>query len=137
MKVQITSLAFASILLTACGGGSSAPPIAANQPGDANLTCEQITGQINEMNELLGIAQGDMRSADTMGLTTDLAVQAAVSSGALSSLGGSVPFLGSAINAAGAMNNASRAAAEERAEQAVNRRNVLTGIYAGKGCDNM
>lgn len=135
MKTQIAILALAGTLLTACGG-ASAPPLAANQPGDANMSCEQITAQINNMNDMLGIAQGDMRSADTMGLTTDLAVQAAISSGALASMGGSVPFLGSAISAAGAMNNANRAAAEERAEQAVNRRNVLTGIYAGKGCGN-
>lgn len=130
------ALAAGIVLLAGCASTAptETPGIAANQPTDNQLTCPQITGQINEMNEILGISEGEMRSAQTMGLATDVAVNAAVYSGAAGSMAGSVPFLGQAISAAGQVARMNEEQAERYAEQALARRNVLTGIYAGKGC---
>ena len=98
------------------------------------MTCEQIIAETNQMNEILGIAEGEMRNAQMLGLTQDAALHAALYSGALGSAGSSLPYLGSAINVASSMNNMNKQQAEERAKAAFNRRSVLTGMYAAKGC---
>ena len=86
------------------------------------------------MNEILGIAENDMRSLQAMGLASDVAVNAALYSGAFASAGSSLPFLGQAISVAGSVQGMRQEEKKKLAAQAVNRRNVLTGIYAGKGC---
>lgn len=98
------------------------------------MTCEQIVAEINEMNEILGIAEGEVRSAEMIGLTQDAAINAALYSGGFAAAGSSLPYLGAAINTAGAMNNMNKQKAEERATAAFNRRSVLTGMHAAKGC---
>lgn len=133
-RIPMTFLA-GVLLLAGCASAPTATPgIATHQPTDSQLTCEQIRTGIDEMNEILGIQEGEMRSAEAMGLATDVAVNAAVYSGAAGSAAGSVPFLGQAISAAGQLNRMNREQAEEYAEQASDRRNVLTGIYAGRNC---
>jgi len=82
------------------------------------------------MNGILGIAEGEMRNAQVLGLTSGIAVNAAAYSGAL----GNVGYLGSAISAASSLNNMNQQKAEEQAKAAFNRRSVLTGMYAAKGC---
>lgn len=108
----------------------------ANQTGDAAMTCEQIKAEINQMNEILGVAQGEVRAADSIGLTKDLAINGALYSGALGSAGASVPYLGAAMNMMNQANTQKKAAAEARVTAAYNRRAVLTGMYAAKGCGN-
>ena len=123
---------------TGCAGGSqsniSAAQLQTNQPGDANLTCDQIRTQISEMNDILGIAENDTRTFQAMGLAQDAAINAALYSGALGSAASSVPFLGQAISVMGSVQNMNQQEKERLAQQAANRRNVLTGIYAGKNC---
>ena len=133
--------AFAALLLsliafTGCNttGGSASAPIQVNKIGDGQMTCEQIVAEINEMNEILGIAEGEMRNAQVMGLTQDVAINAAVYSGAAGAAGSALPYVGSAISVAGSLNNMNKQQAEARAEAAFNRRSVLTGMYAAKGC---
>lgn len=98
------------------------------------MTCEQIIAETNEMNTILGLAEGEMRNAEVLGLTQGAAINAALYSGALGSAGSSLPYLGGAINVAGSLNNMNKQKAEERATAAFNRRSVLTGMYAAKGC---
>ncbi len=97
--------------------------------GDGQMTCEQIVAETNEMNAILGIAEGEMRNAQMLGLTQDAALHAALYSGALGSMGSSMPYVGSAFNVAGQVNNMNKQKAEERARAAFNRRSVLTGMY--------
>lgn len=133
--------AFAALLVslfafTGCNstGGNASAPIQVNKMGDGNMTCEQIIAETNEMNAILGIAEGEMRNAQVLGLTQDAALHAALYSGGLGSAGSSLPYLGSAINVASSLNNMNKQQAEERATAAFNRRSVLTGMYAAKGC---
>jgi|GEM_PF-880036 len=131
----IVSLAGAGVLLAGCMTTSDSKPVAAvNQPTDHMMTCPQITAEIDEMNERLGIAEGEMRSAQAMGLAQDVAINAALYSGALGSAAGSIPFLGSALNIAGQVGQMNEQQRRAEAERALNRRNVLTGMYAAKGC---
>ena len=123
----------AALVFTGCASTGSAP-IQVNKPGDGKMTCAQITAEINEMNQILGIAEGEVRNAQVLGLTQGAAINAAVYSGALGAAGSSLPYLGSAINVAGSLNNMNKQKAEQRATAAFNRRSVLTGMYAAKGC---
>ncbi len=115
-------------------GGTASAPIQVNKMGDGQMTCEQIVAETNEMNAILGIAEGEMRNAEMLGLTQDVAINAALYSGGFAAAGSSLPYLGAAINAAGAVNNMNKQQAQARAEAAFNRRSVLTGMYAAKGC---
>lgn len=141
MKTTTRLAAFAVFIIstfaiTGCNstGGSAGAPIQVNKIGDGQMTCAQIVAETNEMNAILGIAEGEMRNAQMLGLTQDVAINAALYSGGFAAAGSSLPYLGSAINAAGAVNNMNKQQAEARAEAAFNRRSVLTGMYAAKGC---
>lgn len=135
MKTTLQNLFLAGALACALVGcnttDTSTSSIAANQMGDGQMSCAQIVAEINEMNEILGIAEGEVRQAEALGLTEDVAINAALYSGAL---GNSVPYLGSIIGAAGQLNNMNKEQAEQRAREAYNRRAVLTGMHAAKGC---
>jgi hypothetical protein len=132
----LTALIISLLGFTGCNstGGSASAPIQVNKMGDGQMTCEQIVAEINEMNEILGIAEGEVRSAEMLGLTQDVAINAALYSGGFAAAGSSLPYLGAAINAAGQVNQMNKQKAEERATAAFNRRSVLTGMYAAKGC---
>jgi hypothetical protein len=137
-KKAITLLvALSAVLLSACnttGSSGSTAAIQVNKMGDGSMTCEQIVAETNQMNQILGIAEGEMRNAQMLGLTQGAAINAALYSGALSGAGSSLPYLGSALNVASSFNDMNQQQAEERAEAAFNRRSVLTGMYAAKGC---
>lgn len=128
----LAALLVSLVAFTGCNstGGSASAPIQVNKIGDGNMTCEQIIAETNQMNGILGIAEGEMRNAQVLGLTSGIAVNAAAYSGAL----GNVGYLGSAISAASSLNNMNQQKAEEQAKAAFNRRSVLTGMYAAKGC---
>ncbi len=138
MKNILLLCAALTALLTFTGcnstGGSATAPIQVNKIGDGQMSCEQIVAEINEMNNILNIAEGEMRSAQVIGLTQDVAINAALYSGAFSAAGSSMPYIGSAIQMAGSINQMNREQAEEQAKAAFNRRSVLTGMYAAKGC---
>lgn len=129
------SSAFAvSALLAGCMTTGAEAPVVVNQVNDHAMTCPQIVAEINQMNTKLGIEQGEMRNAEALNIAQDLAVNAALYSGALSSAATSVPFLGSIVGAAGQVNQANQEQAKAAADAATNRRNVLTGMHAAKGC---
>lgn len=132
----IAALLLALTAFTGCNstGGTASAPIQVNKMGDGQMTCEQIVAETNQMNEILGIAEGEMRNAEMLGLTQGVAVNAALYSGGFAAAGSSMPYLGAAINAAGSVNNMNKQQAEARATAAFNRRSVLTGMYAAKGC---
>jgi len=98
------------------------------------MTCAEIEAEVTEMNKILGIAEDEMRGASALGLTESIAVSGMVYSGALGSAGSAMPYLGQAITAVGQVNENKKKQAEELARSAFNRRSVLTGMYAAKGC---
>ena len=138
MKNRILSLlaVLAAAALVGCNttGTSSQTAIQANQMGDANMTCGEIEAEVAEMNRILGLAEDEMRSAQALGLTESIAVSGVVYSGAAGSAGAAVPYLGHAITAVGQVNENKKKQAEKVARSAYNRRSVLTGMYAAKGC---
>jgi hypothetical protein len=131
----LLSLIIAALLI-GCNTTGSSPQTAiqANQMGDANMTCAEIEAEVTEMNKILGIAENEMRGASALGLTESIAVSGMVYSGALGSAGSAMPYLGQAITAVGQVNENKKKQAEELARSAFNRRSVLTGMYAAKGC---
>ncbi len=114
------------------------PLLVANQPGDGDLTCEQITTEINDMNTMISAANQSASDAETSGAVAGTAANAAVNTALYSGVLGRVPGLGVAANAAGGIaQQRAKAEAERQAENARRaelRRTALTGIAAGKGC---
>lgn len=68
------------------------------------MTCEQIVAETNEMNAILGIAEGKMRNAEMLGMSKGMAITAAMHTGALAGAGSLLPYLGSAIQMASSVN---------------------------------
>jgi hypothetical protein len=138
--IPLAGLAVAGCSTTTALGGSQelTPRLVASQPGDANMTCDEISTEIADMELLMMQSNQSARSAETSGATANaaagIATNAALYSGAL----GRVPGLGFAANAAGSMaQQGAQAEAERQAENAriaELRRTGLTGVYAGKGC---
>lgn len=140
---QLIILPFLGLALGACTTtvGSSAelaPLLVANQPGDGDLSCEEITAEIDHMNLMMAEAEQAAANAQSSGAMAGAATSAAVNTAAYSGALGRVPGLGFAANAAGGLAQQQAAAQAERqaenARRAEMRRTALTGIAAGKGC---
>ena len=115
-----------------------APLLVANQPGDGEMSCEQISAEIDKMNLLIVEAEQASANAEASGAAAGAASGAAVNAALYSGALGRVPGLGFAANAAGGLaQQQAKAQAERQAENARRaelRRTALTGISAGKGC---
>lgn len=105
-------------------------------PTDASMSCDQISAEMVRMDQMMGVsnsaiasAEGAARGAET---AASLGVNAALYSGAL----GRVPGLGMFANAAASAAKASAAAKAQREAQniqiAQQRRAVMGGLYQGK-----
>lgn len=104
---------------------------------DKDLTCEQILTESQEVEATLGeSATGLFANAAAVNAATGVAVNAAVYSGAASSLGG---WGGAAISAIGGLAGAaSKQKEEEEAAKkaaAEKRAYYLFGLYRGKSCE--
>lgn len=118
---------------------ASAQSLQLTTPMDASMTCDQINAEIARMDQVMGISNGAIASAEgaARGAETaaSLGVNAALYSGAL----GRVPGLGMFANAAAAQAKASAAARAQREGQniqvAQQRRAIMSGIYQGKNCN--
>jgi hypothetical protein len=105
-------------------------------PGDASMSCEQISAEMIRLDQTMGVSNNAIASAEAgaRGAETaaSLGVNAALYSGAL----GRVPGLGMFANAAASAAKASAAAKAQRAAQdiqvAQQRRAVMGGMYQGK-----
>lgn len=138
-------LSLAGMAATACtsttslnGSQELTPRLVANQPGDADMSCEALKAEIGEMDVLMAQADQNARNAEASGATASAAAGVATNAALYSGALGRVPGLGFAANAAGglARQNA-QAEAERQAENARTaelRRTALMGIHAGKGC---
>lgn len=110
--------------------------IQASYPADAAMTCEQISAEMIRMDQMMGVSNGAIASAEAgaRGAETaaSLGVNAALYSGAL----GRVPGLGMFANAAASQARAAAQAKAQREAQniqvAQQRRAIMGGLYQGK-----
>lgn len=132
----IAGLATVGVVVAA--SQASAQSLQMTTPMDASMTCDQINAEIARMDQVMGVSNGAIASAEgaARGAETaaSLGVNAALYSGAL----GRVPGLGMFANAAAAQAKASAAARAQREGQniqvAQQRRAIMSGLYQGKSC---
>ncbi|NQE60429.1 SH3 domain-containing protein [Caulobacter sp. RHG1] len=111
-------------------------PLQMSYPADASLSCDQIMAEMGRMDQLMGVSNGAIASAEgaARGAETaaSLGINAALYSGAL----GRVPGLGMFANAAAAQAKASAAAKAQREAQTIQvaqqRRAIMGGLHQGK-----
>lgn len=104
---------------------------------DKDMTCEEILVESQEVEKILGEnATGLFANAAAVNVATGAAVNAAVYSGAASSLGG---FGGAALSALGGLAGAASKKKEEEEKEkklaAEKRAYYLFGLYRGKSCE--
>lgn len=126
----------ALVLGLALAATSAHAQLQLSYPADATMNCEQINAEMVRMDQMMGVSNNAIASAEAgaRGAETaaSLGVNAALYSGAL----GRVPGLGMFANAAAAQAKASAAAKAQREAQniqvAQQRRAVMGGLYQGK-----
>ena len=105
-------------------------PISASQPNDGNKSCEELLAEIGEMEGIVAEANQSQSNAQLtnagIGIAQSLGLHMGGGSGMLTAL--------QAGGAAGQLTEQQRQQAQARAQLAEVRRQVLTGIYQGKGC---
>lgn len=106
-------------------------PFTAHAGRDADMTCEEISAEIAQLNEIVTAAGGAETTNAVTGAATGAAVNGAIWAGA----GSSVPFLGGIANIASAVTSNSAERAKEDAEDAEKRLQKLAGISEVKGCE--
>lgn len=134
MTKIITTAAALSLVLAATTAHAQALQL--TYPTDASMSCDQINAEMARMDQVMGVSNGAIASAEAgaRGAETaaSLGVNAALYSGAL----GRVPGLGMFANAAAAQAKAAAAAKAQRETQniqvAQQRRAVMSGLYQGK-----
>ncbi len=111
-----------------CIGASFGAPQA--YAADKNLTCAQITAEVEELNAIVTAAGTANVSDSAAGAAAAAGTQAAIMSGA----GSSVPFIGGAFNIAKSVTNANKENAVKNADKAEKRIIKLETISDMKGC---
>jgi hypothetical protein len=99
------------------------------QPGDGKMSCQQITDEISAMETVIETSKSSQSKSDMAGIGASIAGHFAGWAGG--GIGAAV-----ATNGANAVIGKNKQSAEERMKAAEQRRTMLMGIYAGKGCDD-
>ena len=128
----VLAAAAALLALSGCAGsgipGTAPAPIATVQPGDAQLSCQQLTAQMGQMDTIVASASGGGTGA-LAGAATSAATQSIT---ALSSVG---QVLGNAASEAASELNTSAAQQQQiEATQAQTRKAHLMDLYTQKKC---
>jgi hypothetical protein len=97
------------------------------QPGDSQMTCEEITTEITSMDTVITEAESSKSASNLAGIGASIA-------GHFAGLAGGGIGAAVATNGANAVVNNNKQTAEERIDAAKQRRTMLMGIHAGKGC---
>lgn len=126
----------ATVLGLALTATTAHAQIQASYPADATMSCEQLSAEMIRMDQMMGVSNSNIASAEAgaRGAETaaSLGVNAALYSGAL----GRVPGLGMFANAAASQAKAMAAAKAQREAQniqvAQQRRAIMGGLYQGK-----
>lgn len=98
-----------------------------SKPNDGQMTCEQITSEISSMDAVIEESKSSQSSSSIAGIGTSIAGHFAGWAGG--GIGAAVATTG-----ANAVIGKNKQTAEERMKAAEQRRTMLMGIYAGKGC---
>ncbi len=130
------TIAAATLALSLALASSAQAQLQLSYPADATMTCDQISAEMVRMDQMMGVSNNAIASAEAgaRGAETaaSLGVNAALYSGAL----GRVPGLGMFANAAAAQAKAAAAAKAQREAQTIQvaqqRRAVMGGLYQGK-----
>ena len=142
---RITALgasAAIALLAAGCATSSGAEPETAllqvSNPGDANMTCDELSTEIARMDAVMGADMQAAADAEARGSAAGAGASAAITAAGYSGALGRVPGLGFAANAAaGHAQSQAQAEAERREENARRaelRRTSLMGIYQGRDC---
>ncbi|MBO6765155.1 hypothetical protein [Maricaulis sp.] len=131
-----------ALMAAGCATTSSSEPATAllqvNSPGDADMSCEQLSAEIGRMDQMMGADMQAAANAEARGSAAAAGTSAAINAAAYSGALGRVPGLGFAANAAGGHAQAQAQAEAERREENVRRaelrRTSLMGIYQGRDC---
>lgn len=115
-------------------GAMAAPagyaPIQSSQPNDGTKSCDELLAEISEMEQVAAAsAQSESNAAITdagIGIAQSLGMHFGGGSGMLAAY--------QASGTASQLTQQQREQAKQRAQQAEVRRQVLSGIYQGKGC---
>lgn len=101
--------------------------IQVTKPGDGQMTCEQINAEISEMDTVINTSSSSKSSSQLAGIGASIA-------GHFAGLAGGGIGAAVATNGANAVIGKNTQTAEERMKAADQRRTMLMGIHAGKGC---
>lgn len=136
--LSVLGMALAGCVTAPTDTAELTPLLVTNQPGDADLSCEDITVEMASMDVMMAQAHQNAANAEASGTAANTATSAAVNTALYSGALGRVPGLGMAANAVGGMaQQRAQAEAERQAENARRaemRRTALSGIAVGKGC---
>lgn len=111
-------------------------PLQLSYPADAAMSCDQIVAEMTRMDQLMGVSNGAIASAEGAARGAETAASVGINAALYSGALGRVPGLGMFANAAAAQAKASAAAKAQREAQniqiAQQRRAVMGGLHQGK-----
>ncbi len=96
----------------------------------SKMDCTELTSEMERLNSIVTAAGGAKTSDTLMGGAAAAGTQAAIMSGA----GSSIPFVGGFLNAAKSVTSANAESKAEMASEAKNEISRLSGIAEVKGC---
>lgn len=107
--------------------------IETQQLGDNALTCEQIKGQVQQMEQVMQRGGLNTTNDALTSAATQAGSQAAVSA-ASQAAPSAMPFVGPLMQAVTSVSSQNRISAQQLASQAQARRQQLIYMYNNKGC---
>lgn len=116
----------APLLITLAGCMTTGTNIEASKVTDQKLTCEQIAGELQQMQTIIDDASAHEATAIATGVGASVGGHAA-------NMGGNY-MLGSAIGQLANLTSMSTEQRKEQAQKAEMRKSTLTGLYVGKAC---
>ena len=129
MKTRTAAILLAATFIAATGAArADTEGLAPAGTADGMKTCEQLSAEITQQQQLIADASSTSTNAQIVDAGLGIAQSVGMHFGGFG-LGG-IQATGAASNVA----NQQKQAAEQQAQQAQIRVQILTGIYQGKGC---
>ncbi len=131
--VSCTGLTLAGFIPASQAAGSVAAdlPFEITRVGDLEMSCEQITGEVSDMEKIVVESNSIQEQSKITG--TGISVGKAVGSYLVGSLLGGIGILAAGYVVSEAADDQAENA-EELAEAALQRRSFMAGIHKAKGC---
>ena len=132
MKRVLAGVAVCALMISSAvakKGDDDMPPVQPIKMGDAAMSCQQLAGEADAMQEVLG--RNPAEGYDMAGLGTSLAAQGAVYAGA----GRAVPGIGQVGGLLAARGQKKKERLMEQQAAAEKRWFYVAGLYQGRNCD--